>query len=823
MHSQLSTISRVEVGSHRAAVAELARRCGAGDDICAALIGVGGSGKSHALASIRAECNGVGRSLTGFEPTLDTAADRLIVVDDAHRLSDDDLRRLANLMRNGGASVIVALRPALDRPGLGDLIAAVSDRGSLVPLGPLDDADLGAAMAVVLNAAPEGELVNRLAEASAGNALVAFRLLSGWQQLGLLTRGRLNNGEAPLDPRTLVDALTGRIAQLDQTARELLGSLALLPVDAAFVHLTRRHPREFAALVNAGLVVADRVGTAIAACLVHLIEPVVASAAHAAAADALEQLDSPAPEVAEHLWSVRADSALALATYIRAGNALIDADPNGALSWFRRAAAIDRTTSAALGGVARAATALGRADEALDAATALEAIDPNSGLAAAIAGAAFASRGLWSDASTVLATASESSDPLAGFWRVQGELCALIAGKAVATPVVVPARDLPAALTRLVADALKLSVSSSPVDIANARERLGDAATLADLVRLPPVTAVAPTEVGAAVAIALGDLPLAERLAALIPHHGLRGHVARRMTTWVALRQGDADAVVPTHADDVLGLAVLAAQSRRSGDVAAGAAVARSLPTALAGARIHALNVDAAGELLVLARRFGPKVVADDLEARMASALRAIGGSVLWSVRFEWSILESAVHTRRADLASASAARLRSVGVLAPHLEPLAEAATVWADLIAGSVDHGRVEAAVAALSDLRLGWEAANLAGQAAIRVDDADAAKALLGRARVLRAGSTPASPNRAESDRPITPAGLSGREAEVGRLVLDGLTHKDIGATLFISPKTVEHHVAHIRQKLGASSRPEMLSALRLDLASTRDVTK
>jgi DNA-binding CsgD family transcriptional regulator len=808
------------VGSRRAAVAELARRCGAGDDIYAALIGVGGSGKSHALALIGAECDRVGRSVTVFEPSLDAGTDRLIVVDDAHRLSDDDLGRLTNLVRRGGASVLVAVRPALDRPALGDLIAAVADRGSLVRLGPLDDADLGAAIAVVLNAAPEGELVDLLAAASAGNSLVVFRLLSGWQQLGLLTRGRLNNGEAPLDPSTLVDALTGRVAQLDQSSRELLASLALLPIEAAFVHLTRRHPREFAALVDAGLVVADGMGTAIAACLVHLIEPVVAAAAHTAAADALEQLDSPSPEVAGHLWSVRADSALALAAYVRAGNALIDSDPNLALSWFRRAAAIDRTTSAAHGGVARAATALGRADEALDAATALESIDPKSGLAAAIAGAAFASRGLWSDACAALAAASESSDPLADFWRVQGELCALLAGHATKATVV-PARDLPAALTRLVADALKLSLSSSPVDIANARERLGEAATLADLVRLPAVTAVSPTEVGAAVAIALGDLPLAERLAALIPHHGLRGHVARRMTTWVALRQGDADAVVPAHADDVVGLAVLAAQSRRSGDVAAGAAVARSLPTALAGARIHALNVDAAGELLVLARRFGPTVVADDIEARMASALRVLGGSVLWSVRFEWSLLESAVHTRRADVAAASAGRLRSVGVLAPHLEPLAEAASVWADLIAGSVDHGRVEAAVAALSDLRLGWEAANLAGQAAIRVDDADAAKALLGRARVLRAGSTPASPNRAENDRPITAAGLSGREAEVGRLVLDGLTHKDIGATLFISPKTVEHHVAHIRQKLGASSRPEMLSALRLDLASAADV--
>jgi DNA-binding CsgD family transcriptional regulator/tetratricopeptide (TPR) repeat protein len=815
-------MSRVGVGSRSAAIAELARCCRAGDRICAALIGVGGSGKSHALASIVTACHETDRSAISLEATSSDDAESIVVVDDAHRLSDDDLQRLTKLVRSGGTSVLVALRPALHRPALGELFAAVADVGSLVRLGPLDAAELGAAMAAVLNAPPEGELVDALLDASAGNVLVAFRLLGGWQQRGMLTRGRLSVGPAPLDPSNLVDALAGRVAQLDPSARELLATLALLPIDAAFVLLTQRHPREFAALVDAGLVEADHVGTAIATCFPQLVEPVVASVAHTAAAAALEQLDAPAPEIAGHLWSVRAESAVALAAYQRAGNELIDRDPSSALSWFRRAAAIDRKAAVALGGVARAATALGRADEALDAATELEAIDRDSGLAAAIAGAAFASRGLWSDACSVLATAGESSDPLAAFWRAQGDLCALIAGQAVTDAADPPSRDLPAVLTRLVADALQLSLSSSPIDIASARERLGEAAALADLVRLPAVTAVAPTEVGAAVAIALGDLPLAERLAATIPEFGLRGNTARCMKTWVALRQGDADAVVSARADDLVGLAVLAAQSRRSGDVASGAAVARSLPTSLAGARIHALNVDAAGELLVLARRFGPTVVAADLEARMTAALQALGGSVLWSVRFEWSLLEAAVHTRRADIAAASAGRLRSVGALAPHLEPLAGAATVWADLLAGSVEHARVEAAVAALSDLRLGWEAANLAGQAAIRADDADEAKVLLGRARVLRAGSTPASPNRAENDRPITPAGLSGREAEVGRLVLDGLTHKDIGATLFISPKTVEHHVAHIRQKLGASSRPEMLSALRLDLASVAAAT-
>ena len=61
------------------------------------------------------------------------------------------------------------------------------------------------------------------------------------------------------------------------------------------------------------------------------------------------------------------------------------------------------------------------------------------------------------------------------------------------------------------------------------------------------------------------------------------------------------------------------------------------------------------------------------------------------------------------------------------------------------------------------------------------------------------------------------LSAREQEVAACVVDGLTHKEIGAMLFISPKTVEHHVARIRQKLGATSRAELLAGLRSTLAA------
>src|SRR6266511_4279450 len=51
------------------------------------------------------------------------------------------------------------------------------------------------------------------------------------------------------------------------------------------------------------------------------------------------------------------------------------------------------------------------------------------------------------------------------------------------------------------------------------------------------------------------------------------------------------------------------------------------------------------------------------------------------------------------------------------------------------------------------------------------------------------------------------LSRRELEVLRLVGEGLTNGEIGARLFISPKTAEHHVGRIYSKLNLRTRTEL----------------
>jgi DNA-binding CsgD family transcriptional regulator len=53
---------------------------------------------------------------------------------------------------------------------------------------------------------------------------------------------------------------------------------------------------------------------------------------------------------------------------------------------------------------------------------------------------------------------------------------------------------------------------------------------------------------------------------------------------------------------------------------------------------------------------------------------------------------------------------------------------------------------------------------------------------------------------------PAGLTRREVEVLRLSARGLSNKQIGAELVISPKTAGSHIEHIYRKIDASNRAQ-----------------
>lgn len=54
---------------------------------------------------------------------------------------------------------------------------------------------------------------------------------------------------------------------------------------------------------------------------------------------------------------------------------------------------------------------------------------------------------------------------------------------------------------------------------------------------------------------------------------------------------------------------------------------------------------------------------------------------------------------------------------------------------------------------------------------------------------------------------PVRLSRRELEVARLVAEGLTNREIAARLFLSERTVDGHLEHVREKLGVNTRAQV----------------
>jgi len=164
--------------------------------------------------------------------------------------------------------------------------------------------------------------------------------------------------------------------------------------------------------------------------------------------------------------------------------------------------------------------------------------------------------------------------------------------------------------------------------------------------------------------------------------------------------------------------------------------------------------------------------------------------------------------TAPADGLITRAERARAIGAPAPDL--WAEAAASFEALERPHrAAYARWRQAEALLAMRGHQAEAAellrNAARQAVQHVPLMNAIRDLARRARIdLSRPDDPTAVVAAASPDDVLPFGLTNRELAVLRLVADGKTNAEIGAVLYISPKTASVHVTNIMRRLHASSR-------------------
>lgn len=387
------------------------------------------------------------------------------------------------------------------------------------------------------------------------------------------------------------------------------------------------------------------------------------------------------------------------------------------------------------------------------------------------------------------------------------------AARAAATgPAPLPLRRLAGAALEIGSPAAALPLL---IEAAEAYEQVPPAVTLPDL----------PHALGALVAVTAGDTPTAEHLLERALHAHAGGPAAqnrhRLLLAWARLRAGRYDTAlaeiqrltgVPLPGRDRLAFACLTAGiARRRGDIAQLRAAWELAEPVLARRAVDLLQLEMVEELLVAAARLRRHVRITPILDDLGAIVDRLGRPDAWAVSLGWIRLQIAVVGEDQPGAADAASRLADLEPSGARQQAQCAAAVRWASALAGEVRPDDVLADAAALVAVDLPWESSRLLGQAAIRTGDPAAARRLLERAREL----SRTEPAVDESPQDAGRGGLSDREVEVARLVLAGRTHREIGSQLYLSPKTVEHHVARIRVKLGAANRAEMIAALRSHL--------
>lgn len=306
------------------------------------------------------------------------------------------------------------------------------------------------------------------------------------------------------------------------------------------------------------------------------------------------------------------------------------------------------------------------------------------------------------------------------------------------------------------------------------------------------------------------------------------------LSGWIKMQDGQlpsaatdvAAAGADLHRRDSLWAAALqTAIARRSGDTGALQKHWYTAMEVLAECSIDLFVLLPLGELWVAAARMRHVDQLQHALNQAFSLLDSLGNPALWSIPLHWAGVHAGILANSPESVAPHGQALS--GAESALARALSAAGRTWLRVLADQVDADEVIVAARALSHVGLTSDATRLAGQAALQTPDGRVSGAMLQLARDLKLGvGAGEAPSEAVAESPAgappsprQPAAgspLSDREREVAELLLLGMPYRDIGGQLFISAKTVEHHVARIRRRLGAGSRSEMLSMLRAMLA-------
>lgn len=811
----------------------------------AAIIAPGGYGKSALLAELR-RCyqDAEVPVLDQREASRDSVPRAAVVVDDAHRLPQGQLERLLELATDQRVRLIVGCRPWPRPPALAELIGVLERTRPAVLLRPLDRAAISQRARALLGTAfagkePPAELVDLLEEHTGGVRRYVDRILVA------LSHSQRGNPPAtsPRVPDAAITQFQPELDRLEPEVYRLLLGKALAPglhtelltallgfdVDAAWELLDRA--RATGMLDSGGelLPIVRRAITTLSSAERKL-------AVQRRLIEAQQARGGPMLSLVRPLLGTGAGGRTIASAFEEAAAEAFGDSPELAGELYAAAVAAGAPSAALAGRRAQAAALCGDLDTALRLADGVLAgtEDADRAHAANVAGTVLAHRGLLGSSAELHRWAGSASGTAFAVVALLGtgqlpEAERLLAERGRGGPPVL----VTSAVTQL-ARGVHQSVTEGA---ATALATLTRASSMLEPVGRAELLPDTPAALAALVALHCGEFVVADSVLRRASDARMGGDLCvrrhRLLRAWGAMLRGDTDTAAADLAlasdsppgletrDALVASALRAGIARRHSDLGAlrdaweqAKEVAVRHPTDL-------FSLLPLGELAVVAARLGEQ---ERLAPHLTEAevlLKQLGNPPLWEGTLRWNLLHAAIVTERPDAAEPHVAALTTMADEHPNFGVLAAAARNWLNVLAGEIEPAEVESAARGLHGVGLRWDGSRLAGQAAIRTPDRKAMLRLLGCARSLqgtttRQGDQPGGPEHSGTngtEPPRRPAGtLSERERDVAELVVDGFTYKEIGQRLFISAKTVEYHVARMRQRFGCTSRSDLLEQLR-----------